>query len=256
MAPGNTWNTELYEAKHDFVWKLGEGILELLDARPGERILDLGCGTGHLTQRIAEAGATAIGVDSSPDMIGQARQNFPKLTFLLQNATDLTFDNEFDAIFSNAALHWMMEASTVAERMATALRPGGRLVAELGGCGNIDAIVKAIFTVVAQHLPAIPPSNNWYPSIGEYSAVLEEQGFEVRFARLFDRPTPLEGEAGMDHWLRQFKGYYYETLPVRERERAISETVELLRPKLYRAGHWIADYRRLQVIAVKRQAAH
>jgi trans-aconitate methyltransferase len=251
MARDNTWNTELYEAKHDFVWKLGEGILEILAAQPGERILDLGCGTGHLTQRIADSGADVTGIDASPDMIGQARQNFPKLTFVLQNATELRFENEFDAIFSNAALHWMMEATTVAERMAEALKPGGRLVAELGGEGNIDAIVDAIQAVVRKYLPAIPPSNNWYPSIGQYSALLEDEGFEVRFARLFDRPTPLEGESGMDHWIRQFKGYYYDRLPVKERERAIAETVELLRPRLYRGGQWTADYRRLQIVAVK-----
>ncbi len=252
MARANTWNTELYEAKHDFVWKLGEGILELLDSKPGEHILDLGCGTGHLTQRIAATGAHVVGVDSSPDMIGQARQNFPKLTFLLQNATKLAFDNELDAIFSNAALHWMTDASAVAGRMAAALKPGGRLVAELGGHGNIDAIMDAIFTVIRQYLPVIPPSNNWYPSIGEYSAVLESRGFEVRFARLFDRPTPLEGKSGMDHWLRQFKGYYFETLPPKERDLAISETVELLRPKLCAGGRWVADYRRLQIIAIKK----
>lgn len=251
MAPSNTWNTELYEAKHDFVWKLGEGVLELLAARPGERILDLGCGTGHLTQRIADAGAEVVGVDSSPDMIGQARQNFPKLTFLLEDATELTLQGEFDAIFSNAALHWMLEAATVAERMAAALKPGGRLVAELGGQGNIGTVMDAIHTVLDNYLPTIPPANHWYPSIGQYSAVLEDKGFEVRFARLFDRPTPLEGEAGMDPWIRQFKGYYFDGLPARERERAIGETVELLRPRLWREGQWIADYRRLQVLAVK-----
>jgi trans-aconitate methyltransferase len=252
MARANTWNTELYEAKHDFVWKMAEGVLELLAPKAGERILDLGCGTGHLTQRIADAGAQVVGVDASPDMIGQARQNFPKLTFLLQNAAELTFDNEFDAIFSNAALHWMIEASTVAARMAAALKPGGRLVAELGGHGNIDAIVEAVHTVIGRYLSAIPASKNWYPSIAEYSTLLEAHGFEVRFARLFDRPTPLEGESGMDHWLRQFKSYYYEALPAGDRERAIAEAVDLLRPKLQRDGQWTADYRRLQVIAVKR----
>jgi trans-aconitate methyltransferase len=251
MPPSNTWNTELYEAKHDFVWKLGEGVLELLAAQPGERILDLGCGTGHLTQRIADTGAEVVGIDVSPDMIGQARQNFPKLTFLLQNATELTFDSEFDAIFSNAALHWMTEATTVAERMAAALKPGGRLVAEFGGEGNIDAIMEAIHAVLHNYLPSIPPSNHWYPSIGQYAVVLEDEGLEVRLARLFDRPTPLEGETGMGHWIRQFKGYYYDGLPAKERERAIAETVELLRPSLWRDGQWVADYRRLQVVAFK-----
>lgn len=253
MPPQNTWNTELYEAKHNFVWKLGQGALDLLNPQPGERILDLGCGTGHLTSRIAESGAEVVGVDASPDMIGQARQNFPKLTFSLQDATALTYQNEFDAVFSNAALHWMLEPARVAASLSRALRPSGRLVAEMGGKGNIRLIVDAIETVVERYSSGqTVPSRNYFPSIPEYTAILEAHGFEAVYARLFDRPTPLDGETGMDDWIHQFKWYYFEPLSPADRKTALAEVIALLRPHLYSEEGWFADYRRLQFIALKR----
>ena len=252
MPSTKAWNTELYEAKHSFVWKLGEGLLELLDPKPGERILDLGCGTGHLTERISNSGAKVVGLDASPDMIGQARQNFPDVTFVLADAAKLNFEGEFDAIFSNAALHWMTDAAAVASGMARALRPGGRLVAEFGGKGNIRQVMNAIEAVLRRYRGGeITETRSWFPSIGEYSTILEARGFEVRFAKLFERPTPLEGESGMEHWLEQFKGYYFEDLDPQTRRRAMAEVVERLRPDLYTEEGWFADYRRLQIVAVR-----
>lgn len=252
MPTANAWNTELYEAKHSFVWKLGEGLIELLDPKPGERILDLGCGTGHLTERLTKSGASVTGLDVSPDMIGQARQNFPGIPFVLADATKLAFDAEFDAIFSNAALHWMTDAASVASGMARALKPGGRLVAELGGKGNINRIMNAIEAVVRRlHGGEMPEPRSWFPSIGEYAAILEQRGLEVRFARIFERPTPLDGESGMEHWLEQFKGYYFDGLDARTRRRAMAEVAERLRQELYTEDGWFADYRRLQIVAVR-----
>lgn len=253
MPPQNIWNTELYEAKHDFVWKLGQGALDLLNPQPGERILDLGCGTGHLTNRIAESGAQVVGVDASPDMIGQARQNFPKLAFSLQDAMALTYQEEFDAVFSNAALHWMLEPERAVTAVSRALRPGGRFVAEMGGKGNIQRIVDTIEAVVRKHGDGRQvPSRNYFPSIPEYTSIMEAHGFEAVYARLFDRPTPLEDEAGMKNWIHQFKWYYFEALPSADRPRALAEVIEQLRPHLYGDTGWFADYRRLQFIAVKR----
>ncbi len=253
MRPQNTWNTELYEAKHDFVWKLGQGALDLLNPKPGERILDLGCGTGHLTNRIAACGAQVVGVDASPDMIGQARQNFPKLTFSLEDATELTYQGEFDSVFSNAALHWMLEPERVVAAVSRALRQGGRFVAEMGGKGNIRRIVDTIEAAVRRYSGGhVPPSRNYFPSIPEYTSILEAHGFEAVYARLFDRPTPLEGEAGMENWIHQFKWYYFEALPAGERQSAMVEVIEQLRPHLYGGAGWFADYRRLQFVAVKR----
>jgi trans-aconitate methyltransferase len=246
-----SWDAELYEAKHSFVWELGQGIVDLLKAQPGERILDVGCGPGQLTQKIADAGAVVLGVDSSPDMIGQARQNYPALKFALQDATRMTFNSEFDAVFSNATLHWVQDARGAACSIARALKPGGRFVAEFGGFRNILTIESAVRRVVARYSGEVSPSILYFPTIGTYTALLEAQGFEVSFAQLFDRPTALEGEDGMENWIRQFKWFYFEALEPKLQVNALREAVEELRPALYRDGQWYADYRRLRVVATK-----
>lgn len=252
MSRQTSWDTELYEARHDFVWKLGQGVIDLLDPKPGERVLDVGCGTGHLTQAIAEQGAEVVGFDRSPEMIGQARQNFPRLQFMLGDAADMSFYEEFDAVFSNAALHWMLKAPEVAKRMAHALKRGGRIAVEFGGKGNIAVIQNAIESVLLRYYgTSLPESRTYFPSISEYSSVLESSGLEVRFAYLFDRPTPLVGEQGMEDWIRQFKWYYFEPLPLDQRKRALVEVIEELRPVLKRDRAWFADYRRLRMLAVK-----
>jgi trans-aconitate 2-methyltransferase len=240
-----SWDTELYEARHNFVWRFGEEVVELLRPRPGERILDLGCGTGQLTKKIAGSGAEALGLDSSPDMIGQARQNYPELRFMLQDASAMQFENEFDAVFSNAALHWMLDPAAVVRSVAKALRQGGRFVLEMGGKGNIQTIVAAIQRVVGRYQP-LPALRQYYPSVGEYATILEAHGLEVRMAQLFDRPTPLEGEGGMEDWIKQFKSYYFEKLP----PSVLAEVVAELRPELYSEKGWVADYRRLRIVAV------
>lgn len=247
------WNAELYEARHSFVWRLGQGVLDLLAPQPGERILDLGCGPGQLTEKIAASGATVVGLDSSPDMIAQARQNYPKLRFVLQDAGAMTFSDEFDAVFSNAALHWMLDARGVAEKIAQALRKGGRLIAELGGKGNIALIERALSEVLPRYHDdgAGAPQRTFFPSVGEYSAILESCGLEVQRAELFDRRTPLEGEDGMRNWLQQFSSYKFESVAKTRRPAAVDEVVRLLRPNLYRDGQWWADYRRLRVAAIK-----
>jgi len=246
------WNAELYEGRHSFVWQLGEGVFDLLDPQKGEYILDLGCGTGQLTHRIAETGARVIGLDSSTEMIGQARQNFPGLTFVLGDASEMHFDNEFDAVFSNAALHWMLDARAVAAGVARALKTGGRFVAEMGGKGNITSIQAALHSVLPRYNHAtVPPVKNYFPSIAEYSAILEDTGMEVRTAQLFGRPTPLEGEEGMANWLRQFSWYSFERVPAALREQALVEVVSELRRTQYRDGRWSADYHRLRFVAIK-----
>jgi trans-aconitate methyltransferase len=251
MAAKTTWDTELYESHHAFVWQYGEGLLDLLAPKPGERILDLGCGTGQLTAKIADAGASVLGLDASPDMIGQARQNYPRLQFRLEDATAMQLQSEFDAVFSNAALHWMLDARAVAKNVARALKPAGRFVAELGGQGNIAQIMSAIETSLERHTGVVPPRRTYFPSIPEYTTLLAAEGLEVRLAHLYDRPTPLDGESGMENWIRQFKWYYFENLPAAQRTAMLAEVVAALRPKLFRDGAWFADYRRLRVVAVK-----
>jgi trans-aconitate methyltransferase len=227
------WDAALYESGFQFVWEHGTGVVSLLEPKPGERILDLGCGTGHLTAQIAAAGALTLGIDASPAMVAQARQNFPKLTFQLVDAADFQSDSIFDAVFSNAALHWMLDPQRVATAIARALKPGGRFVAELGGKGNIAAIEGAIRS----------NTRNYYPSVSEYSTVLEQNGFEVRLMTLFDRPTPLEGgENGLREWIQTFRA---------DNSRPVEEVEAELRPRLFQDGRWVADYRRLRFIAVR-----
>lgn len=246
------WDAELYEAKHGFVWTYGEGLVSLLKPVAGERILDLGCGPGQLTGQIAQAGAEVVGLDASPEMIGQARQNFPKLKFVLQDAAAMKFVDEFDAVFSNAALHWMLDAAGVLRGVAKALRPGGRFVLEMGGKGNIQIIEEAIHRVLSRYYTGkVPVSRTYFPSIGEYTSLMEAAGLEPQMAQLFDRPTPLEGEQGMTNWIRGFKWYYFESLPNAQREQALREVVEELRPRLHKESGWEADYRRLRVSALK-----
>lgn len=227
------WDAAAYESGFQFVWKSGAGVLSLLEPKPGERILDVGCGTGHLTAQIAAEGASTLGIDSSPAMIAQARRNFPKLTFRLVDAAEFVSEPEFDAVFSNAALHWIPDADGVAAAIARVLKPGGRFVGEMGGKGNIAAIAGAIRSKV----------HNYFPSVAEYSAVLERNGFEVRSMELFDRLTPLEGgENGLREWIETFRG---------DNSRPVEEVEAELRLRLFRDGHWLADYRRLRFVAIR-----
>ncbi len=244
-----SWDAEQYEGKHSFVWRLGAGVVELLAPRPGERILDVGCGTGQLTAEIAKQGAQVVGLDSSATMIGQARQNYPGLTFALCDATHFHFEEPFDAVFSNAALHWVKQADAAAESIARALKSGGRFVAEFGGNGNTGSILSALRIALGPESDARCPW--YYPSISEYASVLERHGLEVCHAELFDRPTPLEGENGMEDWLRMFGDSFFKGMPVNEAVAKRREVVGLLRSKLYRDGVWTVDYRRLRVLALK-----
>lgn len=151
----SSWNAEQYEGRHSYVWKWGGNVIELLQPREGERVLDLGCGTGQLAAEIAAKGAQVVGLDSSPEMLGQARQNYPHLKFVLADATDFRFEEPFDAVFSNAALHWVQDAEASVKCIAAALRPGGRFVAEFGGQGNIAEILaalRAVFGAAAEQL--------------------------------------------------------------------------------------------------------
>lgn len=246
----NSWNATLYDSKHYFVSQYGESLLEILSPMSGESILDLGCGTGHLANQMAQKGVNVIGVDSSKSMIEQASSNYPQLKFTVEDATNLPFREEFDAVFSNAVLHWVKEPEKAIASIYQALKPGGRFVAEFGGKGNVEAIFKA--TQEAMQELGIYIDNPWYfPSIGEYSSLLEQQGFEVAFAMLFERPTPLEGEQGIRNWIEMFGKSFLAKLSAKEQENLFSNIEQSLRPTLYRDETWIADYKRIRVLAIK-----
>ncbi|WP_017314281.1 class I SAM-dependent methyltransferase [Mastigocladopsis repens] len=250
----NQWNAELYDSKHSYISELATDLVELLSPKPGEYILDLGCGTGHLTHKIASKGAAVIGIDSAPTMIEQACQNYRQLDFTVVDARNLPFTEKFDAVFSNAVLHWIQEAEEVVVGINRALKPGGRFVAEFGGKGNVKAIVSAIYNAVqTAGYPADAALNPWYfPSIAEYGSLLEKHGLQLTFATLFERPTLLEdGEQGMQNWLKMFANSFFSELSLENQMSILADIENQLRPALYKDGNWFADYRRIRVIAMK-----
>lgn len=250
--PENCWDTKLYESKHAFVWQYGEDLIELLSPQPGERILDLGCGTGQLTEKIAIAGSEVMGIDRAFSMIEKARQNYPHIQFTVADARDFQVDQPFDAVFSNAVLHWISEPDAAISCIRQALKPGGRFVAEFGGKGNVEAIATALGSVLGAFGYASPQViNPWYfPSIGEYATRLEQQGFDVTYAVLFDRPTPLEkGDAGMANWIQMFASCFLAELNNDQQTEVIQAIEHQLKPTLYRDGRWWANYRRICVVA-------
>jgi len=248
------WNPASYQKSHGFVFEFGQALIDLLEVKPGQRILDLGCGTGQLTAQIAGRGAEVLGVDKSPEMIGEARKNFPSLKFEIADAAHFTAPRPFDAVFSNAALHWMKPPRAVARRISEALRPGGRFVAEMGGKGNISQLLAGIHAVAARMEISLAASEgvNYFPSIAEYSTLLEEFGVEVTFASLFDRPTQLEDKpTALRDWVGMFRTGFVTAIEPQRREAFFSALEEQLRPVLFRDGRWFADYRRLRLVAQK-----
>jgi len=245
------WDSALYDDKHSFVHEYGADVLDLLAPQAGERVLDLGCGTGHLTAALADAGADAVGLDASEEMLAQARARYPDLAFVRGDAREFAVEESFDAVFSNAALHWVPceDQPAVAAAVRQALRPGGRFVAEMGGVGNVERIVAAVQTALAEAGYSV--ANPWcFPSVGEQATVLEDAGFRVTYARLFDRPTELDdGPDGLRNWLSMFGEDLFAETTAAERETVVSEVEDRLRPALFDGGTWTADYTRLRFVA-------
>ena len=342
----NQWNAAEYDAKHAFVYEKAKGLVELLAPKAGERVLDLGCGTGALTAEIAARGAEVLGVDRSEEMIAQARKKFPELRFEVMDARELRFRTDagqggdvdddtarseqqiphpartagirddrlggapaqgkrddglgglpaqggpgdtlvgataqdqredrlgglpaqggmsarpadrmtwagFDAVFSNAVLHWIPEAEEVIAGVARVLKPGGRFVAEFGGKGNIQKLVAGFHRALGA-LEMRPPDEvgPWfYPGVAEYAGMLERHGLEVREASLFDRPTVLEeGERGLENWIRVFRKTFVEKMGEEDAARWIREVERQCRGELFQDGNWVLDYRRLRIAAWK-----
>ncbi len=246
-----TWTAAGYDEHARFVSDLGAEILGWLAPRPGERILDIGCGDGALTAKLVEAGATVVGVDISEELLRTARDKGLDVRFMDGHA--LSFKGEFDAVFSNAALHWMTGPERVAAGIADALKPGGRFVAEFGGHGNVSAIVTAMRSAALAFDGDETLAGPWfYPTDEDYARLLSTFGFEVRRIGLHYRPTLLR--TGIENWLMTFrKPFFDQFLPDEDRRAAvIAHVVRLLRPTLCtRDGRWLADYVRLRVEAAK-----
>jgi len=243
MMGKQTWSTESYQRDTGFVSVLGAGVVEWLDPKPGERILDLGCGDGVLTQSLIRAGADVIGVDASESFIQTAISS--GIDARLMDGQALNFDHPFDAVFTSAALHWMLEPEKVISGVVNALKPGGRFVGEFGAFGNVAAVVAAMRAVGTSMGGDISHANPWFfPTVEQYSALLENQGFEIDEIKSFARPTPVPN--GIKPWLKVMSGPFFQQFGERENE-AYELVIDALRPSLCDfEGNWTADYVRLR----------
>jgi trans-aconitate methyltransferase len=241
------WDTRAYDRDFAFVSAYGAELLDWLDPQAGETILDLGCGTGELAATIAKTGATVIGIDSDPAMIEAARQRLPDADLRVADAHDFTVERPVDAVFSNAALHWMPSSVEVLGCVSDALRDGGRFVAEMGATGNVAAVTGAVDQACRE---AGLPERHWpwvFPSPAQYAAMLEDAGFEIRELDFRDRPTRLAGLDGLAGWLQMFAGDVLADVP----SDVLARAADVARPELWRDDAWWADYRRLRFHAVK-----
>ena len=240
------WDPERYRRNASFVAAGGEPVLDLLAPRAGERILDLGCGEGALTRLIAER-ATVVGIDASAEQVASARAR--GLDARVMDAAALPFQAEFDAVFSNAALHWMKDLDAVAACVRRALKPGGRFVAEMGGEGNVAAVRRALHHALARRGVDAAAADPWrFLSVAEGRALLERHGFAVRSIELFSRPTKLPGT--LADWLDTFAESFLNRLDPGQRGPVKAEIEEYVKDRLSDgAGHWTVDYVRLRFAA-------
>jgi SAM-dependent methyltransferase len=248
-SPRQDWKAERYAEHAHFVPALGQAVLDLLAPQAGERILDLACGDGVLTEKIAATGASVYGVDGSADMIAAATAR--GLEARVMDGMNLQFDHEFNAVFSNAALHWMKsDPDAVILGVARALKPGGRFVAEMGGHGCVAAITLALVVAIERRgVAAVASRIPWYfPTVDDYRGRLERGGFAVDYIALIPRPTPLPTD--MTGWIETFGDSLLRQLPADKRAAARDDAVALLRPVLCdEQGRWTADYMRLRFSA-------
>jgi trans-aconitate methyltransferase len=252
----STWNPTQYDDRAAFVSELANELVVWLNPQPGERILDMGCGTGTLSAAIARHGAAVTGVDQSPEMIASAREKYDSVHFDVADGQDLQYEEQFEAVFSNAAIHWMPRADDVLRGVERALVPGGRFVAEFGGSGCVATVVKALAEILAEWQIDAAPYLGWYfPSPGRYAGLLEAHGLVPREVRYFERPTPLverPDEDGLSAWLGLFQTKLRSDLGHRWPE-LCEKASQRCRPALFRHGQWVLDYVRLRIVATKPQ---
>jgi trans-aconitate methyltransferase len=249
MSTAQTWNPEAYARNARFVSDLGSPVVDLLAPKPGERILDLGCGDGVLTRKLVELGCEVVAVDSSAPQVDAAKAL--GLDARVMSADALEFDDEFDAVFSNAVLHWVKRADAAIAGVHRALKPGGRFVAELGGHGCVDTIRTALVAALNRRGLDGESRVPWYfPTLDDYGARLQRAGFRVDSIALIPRPTPLPGD--VIGWLETFAQSFLDGLASDARAEYLHEVRAALAPQLRDAdGTWIADYVRLRFAAIK-----
>lgn len=251
----NTWNPDTYTTDFSFVFQYGSDVAKLVDVKPGSSVLDLGCGNGVLAHDFSNREMHVIGIDRSPEFVATARKNYPDLTFIEADATNFSLEEPVDAVFSNAVLHWIARENhpKLLSCVHKALKPGGQFVFECGGFGNNEKIHEALKCAFANHgfeyhFPF------YFPTIGEYAALSERAGFLPTYAILFDRPTPLKGNDGMENWIRMFIKKPFDVVANdKEKNTIITEAVDILRADLCHNGSWVADYVRLRMKAYTKE---
>ena len=250
-----SWNAEKYSSDFSFVHEYGNDVIGLIDAAHVHSILDLGSGNGALTKALADRGFSVTGMDASGEMLEEARRNYPHISFVQADATDFTLDSPVDVVFSNAVFHWINRERQpdMMKCVYRSLRDTGQFVFEMGGLGNNTLIHAALSEIFMEHgytykMPF------YFPSIGEYSTLLEAAGFKVRYATLFNRFTPLKGEDGLADWIKMFLSNPFSIVPEYEREKIISQAVQSLKKELFKDSVWYSDYVRLRMRAVKEAA--
>lgn len=246
------WDSEKYTSNFSFVHQYGNDVMELIDFDKAAYAIDLGCGNGALTKRLQEKGLDVCGIDASEEMLSVARSKYPDISFVCADATGFSVDRQADVVFSNAVFHWIEKEKQpkMLACVSRALKIGGQFVFELGGYGNNDLIHEKMKEVFARHgFHYEKPF--YFPSIGEYAAMVEQAGFLVKTALLFDRPTKLMGEDGLKDWIKMFLKTPFQVVPEEQREQIIDEAAAELKSVLYKDGVWYSDYVRLRMKAIR-----
>ncbi|BDD06981.1 class I SAM-dependent methyltransferase [Aureibacter tunicatorum] len=250
----NLWYAKEYQEKHKYIYQNGKELIKLLNPQKGEKILDLGCGTGELTYEIQQLGAETIGIDLSPEMITRAKHKFPEMNFRQVPAEKMSYHHSFDAVFSNETIHWVTNQIQLTSKIYNALKQNGRFIAEFGSRGNCRKTIQAIKKMLVKlNKPERIELIQWYfPSISSYTDLLEAYGLEVRYAEIFDHPTVMEDpDRGVIEWLHSFADYLFGGYSYDEKEVIFAEIQESLKNSNFREGKWYLDYKRMRVSAIK-----
>lgn len=245
------WDSRLYNQKHAFVAEYGKELLGYVPDNPGQSILDVGCGTGTLTLQLMKLGTRVVGIDSSEEMIAQAKKILPKAEFYICDALNIPFADEFDVIFSNAVFHWIKDHDVLLMAMYKAIRDNGKLICEFGASRNIAIIENAFARAYAESGRNYNHKFN-FPEVKTFSGLLEKNGFKIELIYDFDRPTPLsDGKMGLRNWLKQFFASELKMVSLGEWEDIARRVEDLTGNALWNGREWCADYRRLRAIAYK-----
>lgn len=247
------WDADKYTSDFSFVHHYGNDVMELITASKGSSVLDLGCGNGALSKTLQEKGYTVKGIDASRELLEIAKKNYPEIEFMHSDAANFSLQEPVDVVFSNAVLHWIDKERQpdLLQCVYQALNKEGQFIMEFGGYGNNQFIHESLAQIFAEHHYSYKMPF-YFPTISEYTTLLENTGFSVRFAALFDRMTELKGEQGLKDWINMFLKTPLSLIEDEgEREAIINEAAENLRGRLYRSGKWYADYVRIRIKAIK-----